>query len=199
MRDYRREQSSALCHRFLSQILTVPSLTYSKHGSRPSRLAWGLDPSAAPSSQADTDALYQAQPLSAAPFDRKELLSAPCREILRSMRDTLTPKLVPYSAHSFKAAVVLPEILNAGAPAERDVPLMIAPSSLVRGYSQLLSGRCRSHGSIERCSMLPQDCGLLAVQTLASAAQIPVTTTMKTPAARQVCRAGDLHVLSTRS
>ena len=45
--------------------------------------------------------------------------------------------------------------------------------------------------------MLPQDCGLLAIQTLASAAQIPVTTTMETDAARQVCRARDLHVLST--
>jgi hypothetical protein len=138
VRNYRREQSSALCHRFLSQILTVPSLTYGEHGSRPSWLAWVLDPSAAASSQADTDALYQAQPLSAAPFDRKELLSAPCRETLRRMRDTLTPKLVPYSAHSFKAADVLPVMLNAEAPAERDVPLMIAPSNLVRGYSQLL-------------------------------------------------------------
>ena len=138
VRDYRREQSSALCQRLLSQILTVPSLTYSEHGSRPSWLAWVLDPSAAACSQADTDALYQAQPLSAAPFDRKELLSAPCREVLRRIRDTLTPKLVPYSTHSFKAAGLLPEMLNAEAPAERDVPLTLAPSNQVRDYSQLL-------------------------------------------------------------
>lgn len=38
--------------------------------------------------------------------------------------------------------------------------------------------------------MLPQDCGLLAIQTLASAAQIPVTTTMETDAAQQVCCRG---------
>ena len=138
VRDYRREQSIALCQRVLSQILTVPSLTYSEYGISPSSLACVPDPSAPASSQADTDAFVQAQPLSAAPFDHKELLSAPCREILRRMKDSLTPKLIPYDAHSFKVADVLPELLNAEAPAEKDVPLLSPPCNQVRGCLNLL-------------------------------------------------------------
>jgi len=128
LRDYRGEQSSALCQRFLFNVLPVTSLPQNNHDRKASLLALGSQSNEG----ADGDALCQPQTLPTAAFDRREIMSGCSGETLRKLRDSMKSKLLQYEPSSREAGDVLPKLLMGGTPTELDVPMMDTKSHQVQ-------------------------------------------------------------------
>lgn len=120
LRDYRGEQSSALCQRFLLNVLPVPSPPQNNHDRKASLLALVSQSNEG----ADKNALCQPQPLPTAAFDRREIMSGCLGETLRKLRDSMKPKLLQCEPSSHEAGDVLPKLPLGGTPTGLDVPMM---------------------------------------------------------------------------
>ena len=132
LREYRREQSSALCQRFLSHVLLVPSCPHKVPGYLPLWLACVSEPDGAVSTRLGSDALCQPQPHTMAAFDRREIMSGCSAEVLVKLRESLIPKLLPYAA---SRGLTWDDLLQRrpvwATPPQLDVPMMEVPSKKV--------------------------------------------------------------------
>ncbi len=182
LRDYRGEQSSALCQRFLVNVLPVPSLSQNNHDRKASLLASGFQSNEG----ADRDVLYQPQPVPAAAFDRKEIVSGCPGETLRKLRDSMKPKLLQCEPSSHEAGDVLPKLLMGGTPTKLDIPILDTKSHQVQKQYLLLPGPDQIYKHYRHSYVLLQGFSLLIGQALSSALQIPDTITQKTEALEQV-------------
>lgn len=128
LREYRREQSSVLCQRYLSHVLLVPSCPQTVPGYRPLWLACLSELDGAVSTRGASDALCQPQPHTVAAFDRREIMSGCSGDGLKKLRESLIPKLLPYAASASHTWDDLPQRRPVWAtPPQLDVPLMEVP------------------------------------------------------------------------
>ena len=125
LREHRREQSSALCQRFLSHVLLVPSCPYKETIFRPYWLACVSEPDGAVSRRRASDALCQPQPLTPAAFDRREIMSGCSGEVLGKLKDSMRPKMLPHAPSTgLNADGLLQQLPVCAKPPELDVPLI---------------------------------------------------------------------------
>ena len=122
LREYRREQSNALCQSFLSHILLVPSCPQKVHVYRPLWLACVSEYDEASS---ERGAFCQPQPLTLAAFNRKEIMSGCSGDVLVKLRESMMPKLLPYAASTgLTTDGLLQELPVWATLPELDMPLM---------------------------------------------------------------------------
>ena len=124
MRDYRREQSSALSQRFLAAVLPVPAISDHQHAGRPSWLARLLASDAVTGTGTDRSSLCQPQSLSVGAFNSKEVLSGASRQTLVRLKGSMTPRPLQYKNIGFGAADALEQLSGYQTPPTLEVSLM---------------------------------------------------------------------------
>ena len=130
LRDYRRELSNALCQDFLSNVLPVPECPHRELAYWPVWLECVYARQGVASRRGASDAFCQPQPIIAAAFDRRDIMSQCSGEVLRKLKSSMRPRHLP-DAGSLMPDDLLHESPVCSPPSELDVSVMEVPTKKV--------------------------------------------------------------------
>ena len=141
LREYRREQSTALCQRHLSHVLLVPSCPHQETSFLSLWLACVSELDESVSGRRASNTLCQPKPLAIAALTRTEILSGCSTSFLGKLKDSMRPKLLPHASFpGHTADGLLQRLPVCVKPPELDVPVMGVDSRQV----STLSSKCHA-------------------------------------------------------